>query len=108
MRVSNEDEYPIRFTQSNTKTISSRAPCHKFNLIHEPTYDEFDNDNIIGEVTNDAQDCVDNQASKGVYNSKTLIAEPTFYVEDYDNFIDNEAAIDETTLDEATDDDFDI
>ncbi|GJT26468.1 hypothetical protein Tco_0906743 [Tanacetum coccineum] len=72
--------------------MSSRAPHQIFNLIDEPTDDEFDNDNIIGEVTNDAQDRVGNQASNGVDNSKTLIAESTVDVEDYDNFIDNEAA----------------
>nr|GEY63737.1 hypothetical protein [Tanacetum cinerariifolium] len=72
--------------------------------------DEFDNDNIIGEFTNDAQDRVDNQAFDGVDNSETLIAESTVDVdvEDYDNFIDDEVAVDKTTHDEATDDDLDI
>nr|GEX95993.1 hypothetical protein [Tanacetum cinerariifolium] len=98
-----EDEYPIRFTRSNTKTMSSRAPSHKFNLIDKLAYDEFDNDNIISEVTNDVQH----------YNSESLIAEPTVDVEDCDNFIDAQAIADEATHDEykhdkATDDDFDI
>nr|GEY83332.1 zinc finger, CCHC-type, retrotransposon Gag domain protein [Tanacetum cinerariifolium] len=75
--------------------------------------DEFDNDNIIGEVTNDAQDPVNNQASDGVDNSEALFAESIADVEDYDSFIDDEVAVDETTHDEythdeATDDDFDI
>nr|GFA73839.1 hypothetical protein [Tanacetum cinerariifolium] len=70
--------------------------------------DEFENDNIIGEVTNDVQDPIDNQASDGVDNSADLFAESTFDVEDYDNFIDDEAAVDRTTHDEATDDNFDI
>nr|GEY07968.1 hypothetical protein [Tanacetum cinerariifolium] len=86
---------------------------HTINLIDKPTDDEFDNDNIIGEVTNDAQDPVDNQASDGVDNSKALIAESTVYVKDYNNFIDDESTVDETTHDkythdEAVNDDFDI
>ncbi|GJV54857.1 hypothetical protein Tco_1455862 [Tanacetum coccineum] len=61
----------------------------------------------------DAQDRVDNQACDGVDNSETLIAKSTVDVEDYDNFIDDEVAVDETTdneytHDEATNDDFDI
>ncbi|GKF97040.1 hypothetical protein Tco_0292861, partial [Tanacetum coccineum] len=67
-----------------------------------PTDYEFDNDNMIGDVTNDAQDRLDNQASDGVDNSKTLIAEYPVAVENYDNFIDDEAAVDETTHDEYT------
>ncbi|GJS32609.1 hypothetical protein Tco_0530991 [Tanacetum coccineum] len=73
---------------------------HKFNVIDEPTDDESDNDNIIGEVTNDAQDPVNNQASDGVDNFEALYAESTVDVEDYDNFIDEEAVVDETTHDE--------
>ncbi|GKE37935.1 hypothetical protein Tco_1461340 [Tanacetum coccineum] len=93
--------------------MSSKAPCNKFNFIDEPTDYEFDNDNMIGDVTNDAQDRLDNQAFDGVDNSKTLIAEYPVEVENYDNFIDDEAAVDETTHDEYThgepiDDDFDI
>nr|GEX73851.1 hypothetical protein [Tanacetum cinerariifolium] len=76
--------------------MSSRAPRQIFNLIDEPTDDEFDNDNIIGEVTNDAQDRVGNQASDGADNSKSLIVESIVDVKDYDNFIDNEAPVDET------------
>nr|GEU95970.1 hypothetical protein [Tanacetum cinerariifolium] len=90
-----------------------RVPSHKFNVIDKPTGDEFDNDNMIGDVTNDAQDPVNNQASDGVDTYEALFAESIDDVEDYDNFIDDEVAIDETTHDEythdeATDDDFDI
>ncbi|GKD82285.1 hypothetical protein Tco_1349124, partial [Tanacetum coccineum] len=46
-------------------------------------------------------------------NSEALFAKSTIDVEDYENFIDDEAAVHETTHDdymhdEATDDDFDI
>ncbi|GKF41015.1 hypothetical protein Tco_0124357 [Tanacetum coccineum] len=93
--------------------MSSRASGHKFNVIDEPTDDEFDNDNIIGKVTNDAQDPVDNQTSDCVDNYEALVVESTVDVEDYDNFIVDEAEVDETVHDEythheATDDDFDI
>ncbi|GKF50466.1 hypothetical protein Tco_0146933, partial [Tanacetum coccineum] len=86
---------------------------HKFNVIDEPTVDEFDNDNIIGKVTNDAQDLVDNQTSDYVDNYEALVVESTVDVEDYDNFIVDEAEVDETVHDEythheATDDNFDI
>ncbi|GJY45434.1 hypothetical protein Tco_0434497 [Tanacetum coccineum] len=83
------------------------------NIPNEPTVDEFDNDNIIGKVTNDAQDLVDNQTSDYVDNYEALVVESTVDVEDYDNFIVDEAEVDEIVHDEythheATDDNFDI
>nr|GEU46283.1 proteinaceous RNase P 2-like [Tanacetum cinerariifolium] len=65
-----------KLTNGNTITgkrkESSRTPVHKFNLIDEPTYDEFDNDNFF-----DDEAAVDETVHDEYTHDKTVVEDTT-------------------------------